>query len=827
MFMSFVSGAVAGVGLVKYYEAKQDEDEKKDDNDNGTRTNTTSDATLMNSTSGYNESADTTSGATHVNFLSDIVARLWPYINKAGTQMVRDIVEPKFKELLPGPLATLKFIKLELGTVPLVLDNILVRELRKVQDNDSGEEYLQFEWDVIWNSKCDIQLATDKLGGIAPISFGVKGVTLSGRLQVIAKPLSSALPCIDAIQFAFVNPPTVELDFTGLANVADMKFNIGGINLVDVKGIVRDIVNDILASSLVLPNRTHAPLAANVDYRDIFCPAYKGLARVHLHSGRGFEIEKSNLKFLGGKDDIPDVYCKIRLGVEDFWKSSCIQDNCNPKWNADTECHDFLYCCGRDQILEIQAWDSDSGTLDADDQLGIAFVSIGQVMLHSKGKQGTMELQLLKPATSSGKNATPTEQYITISLEKLPFTTTDLSSFEQVTTTRQKNDNDCGKKGKKVEHETSPEGKRVVGLETIIISHVTDLPFDNAQVANTFIKVWAGSVGSASRKELGRTPLVVANLNPQYQVPFSRPIRAADMVHQQYCDQESRNTCFELCQVENPDDDLDKKALSLGEIVITPEEIRQEHSKGDHSSSNSILRDTRSFIMGRNTDHENYKTQLAFSVSLAGVAQSTLSKRNNAQSTSKITTNTSIETSIGEGGISSSNSSDGVIVSAVEQQQQSESPTNDTAVLENRIRVRIVKGYGFQTDAKQLFRKADIPDVYCTIKFGSSPAVWRTPTIKDNENPTWDHTVTHDYIMESMNQVLSIDVWDENKRSDDQLYGNARTSIGKILLNGGTLDVEVEHEKSEKKKTSNFNIKKSYIRSNQSNMFITVECSKL
>jgi len=68
---------------------------------------------------------------------------------------------------------------------------------------------------------------------------------------------------------------------------------------------------------------------------------------------------------------------------------------------------------------------------------------------------------------------------------------------------------------------------------------------------------------------------------------------------------------------------------------------------------------------------------------------------------------------------------------------------------------------------------------------------------------------------------------DENKRSDDQLYGNARTSIGKILLNGGTLDVEVEHEKSEKKKTSNFNIKKSYIRSNQSNMFITVECSKL
>merc|ERR1712238_175984 len=116
------------------------------------------------------------------------------------------------------------------------------------------------------------------------------------------------------------------------------------------------------------------------------------------------------------------------------------------------------------------------------------------------------------------------------------------------------------------------------------------------------------------------------------------------------------------------------------------------------------------------------------------------------------------------------------------------------------------------------------PTMYCTIKFGSSPAVWRTPTIKNNENPTWDNTVTQEYIMESMNQVLSIDVWDENRKSNDQLYGNARTSIGKILLNGGTLDVEVEHKNNNKKKITSSFTKKSYLRSNQSNMFITVEC---
>ena len=44
------------------------------------------------------------------------------------------------------------------------------------------------------------------------------------------------------------------------------------------------------------------------------------------------------------------------------------------------------------------------------------------------------------------------------------------------------------------------------------------------------------------------------------------------------------------------------------------------------------------------------------------------------------------------------------------------------------------------------------------IKYGSSPAVWRTSTIKDNENPKWDNE-THDYILEDQNQVISVDVW--------------------------------------------------------------------
>ena len=56
---------------------------------------------------------------------------------------------------------------------------------------------------------------------------------------------------------------------------------------------------------------------------------------------------------------------------------------------------------------------------------------------------------------------------------------------------------------------------------------------------------------------------------------------------------------------------------------------------------------------------------------------------------------------------------------------------------------------------------------------------------------------------------------DESRRSDDTYYGNARTSVAKVLMNNGTLDVEVKEDQARGKR----NLRKK--------MFITVECQKL
>ena len=712
--LSFLPGYVAGAASVyayQKYQASKDDDSHQDEKHDSFLTPEERDNQSGNNvTHVYNEAADYTT-ATHVNFLSDFVARLWPYIDKAATSMVRDMAAPAFKDL-PFPLSTLEFRKFDLGNVPFVLDNILVRELQEMDDHGGvdgkKQEYIQFEWDITWNSKCDIQLATEKVGGVAVVAFGVKEFSLSGRLQVIAKPLSGVLPCMDAIQFAFVNPPKIELDFTGLANVADIKMY--GLN---ISKFVRQIVDDTLAQTLVLPNRTIAPLADKVDYRDIFCPAYLGLARIKLHSGRGFKIEKATTAF--GKDDIPDVYVKIRLGAEKFFESSVVSNNCSPKWDPNEEFHDFLNS-GASQNLEIQVWDRDTGVLDSDDLLGVAYLTIGQILLGLDGN-GQFEVQLMKQATKAGKNDKPTSQYITISFEKLSFTTRDLSSMLQIGSVQSDAHNANAMMNKKSKTD------QVVGLTTVLISHATNLPFAKEEDANTFVKLWSGT--GPNRTEIGVTPTVSNSLNPGYQTPFSIPTKASDAMNGLYWVNGLPNYTMEMFQ-QGPSD---PKPKSLGEIVINYKDVKNKDRE------EWLLRDSRP--IGNQDSFNKYRTELAFSISFAGVSAPLA----------------------GKGKISTTEESDDSGSKIVANKFNStQNPSGKTPEKGSKIRVRIVKGHGFESEKKTVFKKADVPDVYCTAKFGASPTTWRTATIKNQESPHWENE-TRDYIMESPNQVISIDVW--------------------------------------------------------------------
>jgi hypothetical protein len=111
------------------------------------------------------------------------------------------------------------------------------------------------------------------------------------------------------------------------------------------------------------------------------------------------------------------------------------------------------------------------------------------------------------------------------------------------------------------------------------------------------------------------------------------------------------------------------------------------------------------------------------------------------------------------------------------------------------VRITAVKAWGFQIQKKRLV-KNDIPDVYCDIRFGSSPHVWRTSTVKNSTTPEWNEA--SNYPLVDHGQIICIDVFDEDKerRDADDKLGNARTAVGKLLLAGGAMDVELQSKGS-------------------------------
>lgn len=69
--------------------------------------------------------------------------------------MVKEIVEPMFKTMLPAPLATLHFTKIDLGPVPLRLSN--------AKTTKSEVDGIKLDLNVDWVGKADIEMDADMI----------------------------------------------------------------------------------------------------------------------------------------------------------------------------------------------------------------------------------------------------------------------------------------------------------------------------------------------------------------------------------------------------------------------------------------------------------------------------------------------------------------------------------------------------------------------------------------------------------------------------------------------------------------------------------------
>lgn len=243
--------------------------------------------------------------------------------------------EPLINAALPKPLKNFKFVRSELGHDYVVVDRVTVHKRFK--------DAVALDIDISFKGKPDISMKVSPLAG----AFGVEELRWSGRLSVLMRPLTTTLPCVGAIQAAFVDHPDIYLNFSGAAAFAD----IG-----PVEKVVRKVMRDVVASMFVLPNRFLFKLNDKVDFFDLYYPPAGGLM-ITIAAGRGFIKEKKGIIKL-----TPDCYCKMKFGLEKA-QTPVVKKSLTPEWNTSK----MFLLSDDDQPVEIKCFDDDPMS---DDLLG-------------------------------------------------------------------------------------------------------------------------------------------------------------------------------------------------------------------------------------------------------------------------------------------------------------------------------------------------------------------------------------------------------------------------------------------------------------------------
>lgn len=219
--------------------------------------------------------------------------------------------------------------------------------------------------------------------------------------------LTNEMPQIGAAQVALVNPPSLKLDFTGAANLADM-------DMID--SAVRETLVGVINSIVTLPTRYYVPIAADNDYFKTYIPPV-GIIRITVEKAWGFskESKSATQKFIAKLTRAaPDCYARVHVGAEEPYKTGTKNNTTTPAWG---ETHDFIVT-DLDQYIKVDVDDEDIG---GDDDVGDAITSVRDMIANG----GHQELGLTYKGEDTGGKIALSCQYFDLENSTGSFSASD------------------------------------------------------------------------------------------------------------------------------------------------------------------------------------------------------------------------------------------------------------------------------------------------------------------------------------------------------------------------------------------------------------------
>ncbi|KAM0061477.1 putative C2 domain, synaptotagmin-like mitochondrial-lipid-binding domain, C2 domain superfamily [Helianthus debilis subsp. tardiflorus] len=298
-----------------------------------------------------------------LNWLNDMMNKIWPYVDEAASDLIRSSVEPILEQYKPMVLSSLKFSKLTLGTVAPQFTGI------SVDEGDPGEITMELEmqWDGNPNVVLDI---VTKVGVALPIQ--VKNIAFTGLFRLIFKPLVDEFPCFGAVLFSLREKK--QLDFTLKVIGGDLSA------LPGVSEAIEETIKDAVEDSVTWPMRIVIPILAG-DYSDLeLKPA--GILEVKLIEAK----ELTNKDIIGKSDPYAMLFVRpLRARMKN---SKTINNQLNPIWNEHFE---FTVEDPSTQYFTIRVFDDEG--VQASELIGCGHVAIKDL---EPGKVKDIWIKLVK-----------------------------------------------------------------------------------------------------------------------------------------------------------------------------------------------------------------------------------------------------------------------------------------------------------------------------------------------------------------------------------------------------------------------------------------------
>eukprot|EP00195_Chlamydomonas_chlamydogama_P016771 CAMPEP_0202912736 /NCGR_PEP_ID=MMETSP1392-20130828/58538_1 /ASSEMBLY_ACC=CAM_ASM_000868 /TAXON_ID=225041 /ORGANISM="Chlamydomonas chlamydogama, Strain SAG 11-48b" /LENGTH=565 /DNA_ID=CAMNT_0049603749 /DNA_START=8 /DNA_END=1702 /DNA_ORIENTATION=- len=324
-----------------------------------------------------NQGADLAGG----KWVSEVLAKLWPYASRAVEVAVREMAPDILNDNKPTWMEGIVLERFVLGDEPPTITGIHVDET-----NDDETDEVRLEMCLEWRSKCDIQLTVKPLPKavskylpslvvgamqyMTSLTAGVQSLSLQANVLLTLTPLKPRLPVVSCLQVCFTQRPA--LDFS----ITLTKGEMGVLNYLK-PWLLRTIATAAL-DPLVIPEHVAVPIEeGGVDEQ-----SPEGIVLVTVEKAENVP----KMDYFGHSDTYVDLWVRPRIKR----RTAVINNEANPVWSG--ESFQMLVHTRRYQSVTFELWDEDNDILDAqDDYIGTCVIPIRNM---TPGKEYKTALQV-------------------------------------------------------------------------------------------------------------------------------------------------------------------------------------------------------------------------------------------------------------------------------------------------------------------------------------------------------------------------------------------------------------------------------------------------